>query len=250
MSEFDYTRIPVGFYETVLHTGHPVRRCWHLQKFERIRECLPLRPGQSLLDIGCFAGSFLSQQSPTQFVRQLGVDILPEQIEYATKNFGKPYREFRKISASSGLAEINESFDCITLIEVIEHLPQSEAQSLLKEICRMTKPGGSFVFSTPNYISLWPFLEFYLNHFGDINYEEQHILKFNYFNLISKLKRIYPPLLEKFDVEFVTTTHFAAPFLAAISLEWAQKISKSFPHNRWHFPFGALLVASLKRRNI
>src|SRR5881275_3200958 len=75
-SAYDYEGIPVGFYDAVFRGGNPVRRLWHLSKFERVLDCLPPRDAGSLLDIGCFAGSFLSLVSQTRFARQLGVDIL------------------------------------------------------------------------------------------------------------------------------------------------------------------------------
>ncbi|MEN6405245.1 MAG: hypothetical protein ABFC77_02115 [Thermoguttaceae bacterium] len=60
LARFNYDAIPLGYYQQVVETGNPIRRAWHLQKFERVIECLPKTPGQSILDIGCFAGTFLS----------------------------------------------------------------------------------------------------------------------------------------------------------------------------------------------
>ena len=56
-----------------------------------------------------------------------------------------------------------------------------------------------------------------MNRLSDVSYEEQHITKFNFFTCIQTLKRIYPNLLQEFDLALKTTTHFAAPFMAAFS---------------------------------
>lgn len=50
----------------------------------------------------------------------------------------------------------DNAFDLVTANMVVEHLEDVEAS--LREIRRVLKPGGSFVFHTPNYGSLWVFL--------------------------------------------------------------------------------------------
>src|SRR5713101_9346921 len=102
-SVYDYSGIPIDFYDAVLRGGNPVRRLWHLAKFERVLDCLPAREAGSILDIGCFAGSFLSMVPESQFGRQLGVDILGSQIEYARARYGTSFREFRHLHDLAGL---------------------------------------------------------------------------------------------------------------------------------------------------
>src|SRR4051794_36645319 len=158
MAGYDYQQIPVGFYDQILHEGSPIRRLWHLSKFERVLDFLPARGHRSLLDIGCFAGSFLSLVPETMFRRQLGVDILPEQIEYARRTHGTSFREFRHVPDVGALDALNETFDCITLIEVIEHLTGAEVARMLAVISRKLNPRGRLIITTPNYASSWPAL--------------------------------------------------------------------------------------------
>ena len=136
MTDFDYQGIPVGYYDEILHSGGNIRKSWHLQKFERVLEALPERPHQTLLDIGCFAGTFLSLVPKSRFETQLGVDILPNQIEYANRVHGTAFRKFRTIKNVETFDNINESFDCITLIEVIEHLDSKEIHDLFTMHCK------------------------------------------------------------------------------------------------------------------
>ncbi len=42
----------------------------------------------------------------------------------------------------------SESFDCVVSFQVIEHIKEDEA--FVREVCRVLKPGGIFVVSTPN----------------------------------------------------------------------------------------------------
>lgn len=241
-SKFDYSGIPVGFYDTIMRSGSPVRRLWHLSKFERVLDCLPVGDNLSLLDIGCFAGSFLSMVPRERFARQLGVDILPAQIEYATAHYGTEFRRFRHLGGIEGLDGLEETFDCVTLIEVIEHLTREEAGHLLGQIARRLKPGGQLVLTTPNYVSAWPLIEFLLNRLSTVKYEEQHITKFDFFRLERQLRRIYPAFPTEFRMVLKTTSHFLTPFLAGISFELAHRLSRAVSHRHWHLPFGNLVL--------
>ena len=121
-TSFDYSRIPLGYYDAITREGNGVRRLWHLSKFERVIDYLPRRRGQRLLDIGCFAGTFLAMLDADDFAYQLGVDILPDQLAYARQHHGAAHREFRYLRDLAELADLDGPFDCVTLIEVIEHL--------------------------------------------------------------------------------------------------------------------------------
>lgn len=98
-----------------MREGNPIRRLWHVSKFERVLDYLPTTAAQSILDVGCFAGTFLSLLPPERFSRQLGVDILPAQIDYANRTYGSSFRSFRHVPASLTCGRSASSFDCVTL---------------------------------------------------------------------------------------------------------------------------------------
>ncbi len=246
---FNYDAIPKGYYDRVLREGNPVRRLWHVSKFERVLDYLPDRPDQSILDIGAFAGTFLSLVPEHRFSRQVGVDILPEQIAYANAHYATPFREFRHMRRLAELGSaVTETFDCITLVEVIEHLNPEEIRVLFDQVVDRLNPGGKLVLTTPNYASAWPLIELVLNKVSEISYEEQHITKFTYFNMDRKLAAIYPDLWLYFNtLDFKTTTHFVTPFLAALSYDVARGLSRVVPHQKWRQPFGNLVLMVLTR---
>ena len=47
-------------------------------------------------------------------------------------------------------AESSESFDVVTLVEVIEHILEEQLDSTLQLLARFTRPGGVVIVSTPN----------------------------------------------------------------------------------------------------
>jgi 2-polyprenyl-3-methyl-5-hydroxy-6-metoxy-1,4-benzoquinol methylase len=244
---FDYSRIPLGYYDTITREGNPVRRLWHLAKFERVIDHLPKREGQRILDIGCFAGTFLGMLDPNVFTYQLGVDILADQVEHAQRVHGLPNREFKHIPDLAGLSAIDGEFDCITVVEVIEHLTQQEISIVLDHSARLLRPGGQLVMTTPNYASTWPVLELLINRFSDLSYEEQHITRFTYWNIVRRLESIWPEFASKFRLDYRTTTHFLTPFLAAFSFEGARRLGRMVPHRLWRLPIGNLVLTVFTR---
>jgi len=231
-----------------MERGHPIRRAWHQQKFARILGCLPDGPNQSILDVGCFAGSFLSLLPQERYSRQVGVDILPDQIAYAREHFATPFRTFEHVSSIEGISGIPGTFDCATLIEVIEHLHPHELDEMFRQVVAKVRPGGLIAMSTPNYTSTWPLLEVMLNRVSDVTYDEQHVTRFTYWNGPQKLMKLAPALKEHCELTLRTTTHFVSPFLAVFGLGFSNRVSHAVPHSLWTFPFGNLLLMVFQKR--
>jgi 2-polyprenyl-3-methyl-5-hydroxy-6-metoxy-1,4-benzoquinol methylase len=247
-STFNYESIPNGYYDLVLRNGNPIRRLWHVSKFERVLDYLPEQDGGALLDVGCFAGTFLSMVPRYRFERQVGIDILPGQIEYANHNHASPFRSFHYVPKVTALKGIGEPFDWITCIEVIEHLKEGEIRALFERFTALLAPKGSLVLTTPNYASTWPLLEAVLNRVSDVSYEEQHICKFDVFRFEKQLARIVPGVWSDYRLAMKTTTHFLTPFLAAGSFDIARGLSRVVPHQKWSHPFGNLMLAVLEKK--
>ncbi len=245
---FDYESIPNGYYDRVLRNGNPVRRLWHISKFERVLDYLPEENGGSLLDVGCFAGSFLSMVPRYRFERQVGVDILPGQVAYATHNHGSAFRTFHYVPEVTQLRDIGEPFDWITFIEVIEHLKPEEIRTIFERFTALLAPGGRIVLTTPNYTSAWPLIERVLNRVSDVSYEEQHICKFDFFRFEEQLARVVPGVWSDYSLDMKTTTHFLTPFLALGSFDIARGLSRVVPHQTWRHPFGNLMLTVLKKK--
>ncbi len=244
---FDYSSIPLGYYDKIASNKKGVRSFWHYHKFKRIIDGFGGQGG-AILDIGCFAGTFLGMIPESVFSKQTGIDILEEQVKYASQKYGKSYRKFyhyQDFSKAECIAD--NAFDCITVIEVIEHLSSNEIESLFNFAHQKLKPGGKLIVTTPNYASAWPAIERLLNKFSDVKYEEQHISHFNYFNVIVKLDKIVANFHKKFSLQYKTTTHMLTPYFAVFSFRLAEKIASSVPPKKWKIPFGSLLLLQLEK---
>jgi 2-polyprenyl-3-methyl-5-hydroxy-6-metoxy-1,4-benzoquinol methylase len=96
-----------------------------------------------LLDIGCATGVFLDMGRKKGLIAR-GVEISRELAEYARREFGlEVENDIFKASYPS------DSFDVVTLLDVIEHIPISDLSNTMVEIYRILRPGGVLVIRTP-----------------------------------------------------------------------------------------------------
>lgn len=245
---FDYSGIPVGYYDQILHGPGGMRRFWHFHKFDSVLRSIPSEfkyKHRSILDVGCFAGSFLGSLPEGMFARAVGVDILSEQIRYAKNKYENTWRNFYCMDEKGLSQVIREPFDVITLIEVIEHLTAEQIRNLLDDIIMRLQKGGVLILTTPNYLSLWPALEFLVNRLSSVQYEEQHLTKFNVLNLEPRMNELSEGRLQLLQM---TTTHFLTPYLAALNYDLAVKVSGAVPSSKWKNPFGNLILSVWKVR--
>ena len=108
---------------------------------------LPLAADGRLLDIGCGSGVFLGRMRDYGWQVQ-GVEPDPDAARVARERLGLDVATGTLEAAALPAASV----DAITLHHVIEHVPDPVA--LLRECCRVLKPGGRLVAITPNVESL------------------------------------------------------------------------------------------------
>ena len=204
--KYDYNDIDFGFYDEIFYKNKGVRSAWHFTKFDYIKK--KINKKNIHLDVGCGSGTFISLLNNKE---SYGIDISSKQIKYASKKYGKKNKKF--YSFSKRIPFKKNFFDSISLIELIEHLSDREIYILFKEIFRILKPNGVIHITTPNYLSFWPLIEIILNQISKVSYENQHINKFNLFNVSKITKKLRLRIVEK------KTFILIGPFLAFFSFE-------------------------------
>lgn len=103
---------------------------------------------ESLLDVGCNVGALLDtfrQKYPS--MRLAGIDINHEAIETARSRL--PDVEIRQ-GYGFELPFLPGRFQCITCIEVIEHIPEEYRRRSLSEMQRVLQPGGRLILRCPH----------------------------------------------------------------------------------------------------
>jgi SAM-dependent methyltransferase len=107
-------------------------------------------PGQTtaLLDVGCNVGALLSQcRHYYPNLHLAGIDINESSIQSARASL--PGADLHQ-GYGSQLPFASGSFQCVTCIEVIEHVPEEHRASLLAEMWRVLAPGGRLILRCPH----------------------------------------------------------------------------------------------------
>jgi ubiquinone/menaquinone biosynthesis C-methylase UbiE len=152
----------------------------------------------------------------------IGVDIAEDQIAYAQSRYASPNHQFKWVD-SGPLPFEADTFQVVTIIELIEHLSIEDNLALMQEAFRVLQPNGLVLVSTPNYASLWPLVERLVNRFGEISYAHQHITRFNRTSLDALMEQA------GFCHTRVDAYQFVSPFLASLNWRLADVVYRLEP---------------------
>jgi 2-polyprenyl-6-hydroxyphenyl methylase/3-demethylubiquinone-9 3-methyltransferase len=102
-----------------------------------------------VLDVGC-GGGILSEAMARGGARVLGIDLSQAVLDVAELHAleGKVPVEYQAIAAEELAAALPGSFDLVTCMEMLEHVPDPAA--MLGALSALVKPGGHVIVSTLN----------------------------------------------------------------------------------------------------
>jgi 2-polyprenyl-6-hydroxyphenyl methylase/3-demethylubiquinone-9 3-methyltransferase len=135
-------------------------RWWDKEsEFKPLHEINPLRvnfvdqlanlAGKRVLDVGC-VGGILSESMALRGADTTGIDMGETPLKIA-KLHGLESGvkvDYRQITVEQLAEERPESFDVVTCMEMLEHVP--DPASVVSACAKLTKPGGQLFFSTLN----------------------------------------------------------------------------------------------------
>ncbi|MEJ6022611.1 bifunctional 2-polyprenyl-6-hydroxyphenol methylase/3-demethylubiquinol 3-O-methyltransferase UbiG [Ramlibacter sp. PS4R-6] len=125
-----------------LHEINPLRLEWINSQF-------PLK-GRRVLDVGC-GGGILSDSMARKGAEVVGIDLATKALRVAQLHAleaATPNVEYREISVEALAQQEPASFDAVTCMEMLEHVP--DPASVLRACSRLVKPGGWVFISTIN----------------------------------------------------------------------------------------------------
>ncbi len=125
-----------------LHQINPLRLDW-------INSLAPLQ-GKKVLDVGC-GGGILTDAMARAGADALGIDLATKSLKVAQLHALEaqtPHVQYREVSVETLAAEMPASFDVVTCMEMLEHVP--DPSSVVHACAKLVKPGGHVFFSTIN----------------------------------------------------------------------------------------------------
>jgi SAM-dependent methyltransferase len=107
-----------------------------------------LRPGITILEIGCGTGYF-TRELTRRGADIVAIDVSPDLLEIAKAKSSAPNVRY-EIQNACALTYSDATFDSVVGSSILHHLEIEEA---LREIYRVLKPGGTIYFTEPNMLN-------------------------------------------------------------------------------------------------
>ncbi|HVC02986.1 MAG TPA: bifunctional 2-polyprenyl-6-hydroxyphenol methylase/3-demethylubiquinol 3-O-methyltransferase UbiG [Steroidobacteraceae bacterium] len=103
--------------------------------------------GRAVVDVGC-GGGILSEAMARAGADVLGIDLAPAVLEVAVRHAAETGTKvaYRLIAAEQLATERPASFDLVTCMEMLEHVPDPAA--CIGALASLVRPGGDVVVST------------------------------------------------------------------------------------------------------
>ncbi len=125
-----------------LHEINPLRLDW-IDGLAQIR-------GKRVVDIGC-GGGILAESMAQRGATVTGIDLAAKPLGVArlhAMESGVANLDYREVAAEALAAEAPGSFDVVTCMEMLEHVP--DPASTVRACATLARPGGWVFFSTIN----------------------------------------------------------------------------------------------------
>ena len=124
-----------------LHEINPLRLDWIAGRVDLA--------GKKVLDVGC-GGGILAEAMAARGAQVTGIDLGEKALKVAKLHLLESGRQvdYRHISAEALAEEMPGSFDVVTCMEMLEHVP--DPASTVQACAKLVKPGGEVFFSTIN----------------------------------------------------------------------------------------------------
>ena len=119
-----------------------------VDKLDMICRKLRLKPGESLLDIGCGWGALVCHAAKHYGVRAHGVTLAEEQFAYAKEKVARLGLEDKVTLELRDYALVKGKFDKIASIGMFEQVGIPNHPTYFRTVSRLLKPGGLYLHHT------------------------------------------------------------------------------------------------------
>ncbi len=181
--------IPPNYQYRALHGSNYLQSNWHANKLEVLRFVVQnFQSGGVTLDLGPGSGNY-EYSFADKFAQIVAVDYHKEALDFMSatlkskriSNVSLIHSDIRDTKSYSHMGK----FDFVTMVDVIEHIPMADAQTLIRNLHSLMNPGGKICIITPNYQSGWSIMEKILDKMTIVPHfdGQQHLAQYHPQNL-------------------------------------------------------------------
>jgi cyclopropane-fatty-acyl-phospholipid synthase len=116
-----------------------------IDKLEMCCRRLRLKPGETVLDLGCGWGAFSMYAARNYGVTAYGVTLSEQQVSYANEKIKRLGLQDRVRIELKDYAQVEGVYDKVAAIGILEHVGIDNFPAYFKTVHRSLKPGGLFL---------------------------------------------------------------------------------------------------------
>lgn len=230
--------LEIGFYDKIYNEGlikkRGIRSFWHYYTFQKVSKYIDKNTEH--LDFACGPGTLIGNYSKKG---SIGVDVSEKQINFAQNKYKE--KEFFSLNDFNFDKHINK-FDLITVLGLFEFISDEDIDKLLNNLEKCLKSEGKIIITTPNFSLSMKLLIKFINFFGNVNYSNLYLSKFNK-DKVNNFKNKF----RNFDISVSKILNISA-FFSFISYGLAIRVDnfiEKFLNNK----FGFLYLIILEKVN-
>jgi len=126
----------------VFETGDNSLEAAQHRKYHRLIELLDLKPGQSVLEIGCGWGGFAEVAAAEFGAKVTGITLSNEQLNYAKGRIARAGLKEKVTFRLQDYRDVKQTFDHVVSIEMFEAVGEEYWSDYFSKIRDALKPGG------------------------------------------------------------------------------------------------------------
>lgn len=133
---------------------------------------MPVQRDAVILDAGSGAGHFLYFLKKQNYTNFIGIDMSPQQVDFCKKNISE---KVVLADAFDYLKGKTDTFDLISLNDVLEHIPKEKVIPLLSLLREGLKVGGKLILKTPNLGNFFSLYARYKDFTHEVGFTERSL---------------------------------------------------------------------------
>jgi cyclopropane-fatty-acyl-phospholipid synthase len=127
-----------GYWKEGTRTVEEAQR----NKVEHVCRKVQLKPGETVVDIGCGFGGFMFHASQYHGVKSCGINTTTEQVEWLRGEVRRRGLADQIEAREADFREVHAQFDKVVSIGVLEHAGRDQLKAVVKAHADFLKPGG------------------------------------------------------------------------------------------------------------
>ena len=163
-----------------------------------------------ILEVGCGEGLFLEKVSSAAHQRHFGVELAPTMLRRSIERFSEDDENtpFFLIAQGEFLPFAKDSFDHIICVNTLHNQKSIiNVRSILIEMSRVCKPGGSIIFDIRNRFNPLMYFAYRFANFYDSTCKNIPLNTFSVFDIQKNFKTVDFTIVKKIPVMFPSAVY-------------------------------------------